>query len=471
MTPTEYNNPYWTGEEKRTYNIYGQLHSKNGEPAAIDESRAAWLKDSGYHRLDGPAKIYYTKDGSAPTEEYWLDGRLTTREVVEKEREKRRKNLEQYVLPYIKDGRLPTDDEVTEVRTLSSESVTKPGWYRISDKYYYLEDRANYKKDAAGVVCFDNDTGIPDVYQTGEPKRVYSFLRFVDEQTKLNCPENATTEYRNCIEESYNFMLLTSTQKPPSKATGTYKRFDPRTNTFTFFWLRDGKLHREDGPALVSAHTSVNAFDGVVGEVEQEVFQETLQKFFKRAIRGYTQVSETKETKETQGKQNMKETINVRSEAEEMALRTATNQFRSLIKNFLADRMGESTRGTKKQKEETRRAAVDFFNSEVGSLVITGAIGALVPMAQDYIPANYAGYVERISKEMRVHAMAGMGNHMIDLVRENAGDIFSRSKGILDTLDAAAVLEEAKKEAAASQKEAVVSVGGTNSSSSSKRGA
>lgn len=468
-TPQSFSNPYWTGEVKTTVNVWGRLESSNNQPALIEEDRAYWCEDGKAHNLNGPAKIFYDKTGkNPPREEYWLNGQLSTKEIVDKERAKLEKALELYVLPYIEGNQIPTD--VTEVKSLNPREVTKPGWYRVHNQYYYLQDCGTYKKGVSGVVKFSMKDGYVTTYRSTDGRTAtYRLEVFQIAEAKHHIPENATDEYKKLVNGSvYSFSVLEDENKK-SKATGAFRRYDPRTKTFTFFWLKNGKLHRENGPAIVSPFASVNAIEGVVGETSSEVFQETLQKFFKRAIRGYTtQVSETKAVeKETKETKQMKDSINVRSEAEEMAYRTATNQFRGLIKNFLADRMGESTRGTKKQKEETRRAAVDFFNSEVGSLVITGAIGALVPMAEDYIPGKYAGYVERISKEMRVHAMAGMGNHMIDMVREHAGDIFSRSQSILDTLDAATVLEEAKK--GTTETKEVVSVS-NHSATSNKKG-
>lgn len=454
QTPTpEYNNPYWTGSFTRTFNRKGSYHSKNGEPAYVDDDRAYWLKDGKFHNLNGPAKIYYNTNGSPPKVEYWLNGQLTTKEIVDKERETLEKNLELYVLPYIEGNRIPTDDEVTEITRLDSAQVTKPGWYRVNQQYYWLENFVVYKKDAVGVVEFSMDTGMARAYRTSDNEARYSLAELQDAEAVLNCPKNASTEYRNCLDDVGSF--FSTVEKNDPKETGAYKRFDPRTKTYTFFWIKDGKLHRKNDSAVVTPFTSVAALEGVVGEVDSKVFEETLQKFFKRAIRGYSREAvesdPAKKPNQSNNNEGKKTTmsgldkINIRSEAEEVAYRTATNQLRGLIKNFLADRMGESVRGTKKQREETRKAALGFFDSEVGSLVITGALGALGPMAEEHIPGRYADYVTNLSKEFRVHAMAGMGNHLIDLVRENAGDLLSRSQSILDTLDAATVLEEAKK--------------------------
>lgn len=210
-------------------------------------------------------------------------------------------------------------------------------------------------------------------------------------------------------------------------------------------WYRNGKLHREDDlPAFVSelevswfidgkrhregnrhAQIQANGFKGFY--VNNKLHREDGQayeagKFSKYYLNGiyYPTKEDWQKAKYQLGIDKVP--YNLVDEAkQEVSYRIARKQLVTITRKFLAEQVANKAGGTAKQKETTYSSALEFLSSELGTSVVYGAVGLLLPKLELSLPERFRVHLDKLSKEFRVSAMASVGVEMTDLLASTVG--------------------------------------------------
>lgn len=192
-------------------------------------------------------------------------------------------------------------------------------------------------------------------------------------------------------------------------------------------WYKDGELHRQDGPAKIFSDGSESYYlNGKVFYTRDEWLKEVQKaKETKKPTKG------KEETTTMSNSSSLLDKINFQKESEEAAYRTARNELLKLVRTYILDRMAE-TQKTKKQQEAVRNTFETFFQSELGGAVILGMAGGILPAIEDKIPEFIRQHFVRLGKEFRVSAMAATGNEIVEKVQSSLGPNFMRTLSSFD---------------------------------------
>lgn len=203
-------------------------------------------------------------------------------------------------------------------------------------------------------------------------------------------------------------------------------------------WYKNNELHREDGPAKIySDGKECYYLNGEIFYSRKEWLEHKKKNQRPTTTPEVSVVNEPKpqhqqeEKTETMSQQSLLDKINFQKESEEAAYRTARNELLKLVRGYILDRIAE-TQKTKKQQEAVRNTFEAFFQTELGGAVILGMAGGILPAIEDKIPEFIRTHFIRLGKEFRVAAMAATGNEIVEKVQTSLGPNFLRTLSTFD---------------------------------------
>lgn len=431
----------------------GRKHRENGpcffndNPKEIRFIQRAWRLNGKLHRTDGPA---WVEDFDKPElDRYYLDNKNLSKEEWEKavqalnkekdkptsmtttayettpEGHRKVKSYNKFegkstftgsvidengLVCYYKDGKEHREDGPSFINTENKLGWIKEYWCRngklhrldgparvelnTDDHSYYIEG-AFYTKEAwetkikeMGLKVSNNevkktykDTKIGDITPEGHLK------------VKHWLDKGGHSFFTGSVIDSNGFVCYYVNGKEHREDGPSYINTENLESHIKECWVQNGLIHREDGPAWIEAN-------GTERYVLKGTFyrdKEAWEKDLKELGRG--------KFKRTNNKHNELKPISI--EAQEAAYRVARNELLKLVQGMLVTQLGG------------KASAETFLSSELGTSIVFGAVGVLLPKLEDKLPVRFRPHLERLNKEFRVSAMASFGNNAAEMLKDS----------------------------------------------------
>lgn len=450
-----------------SYGIYkdGKLHSVHDQPSFVSREaslgKKVWHKNGKRHRKTGPAvvvkstneELYYL-DGVSYKKETWENKlrqqeETNTQEPTSSENEE--ENPDRIKYKKVKSVEAAYHDKTFTGAVIDEEgkmAFLKEGKYHREDGPAFLNPKRNkfsiyegwwlngVQHNLNGPARVNND-GSSSYYINGNWFRKEDFAKEVAKY-KESHPEFISIQERNEREASME----------SHKRVENYAEFSG-IGTFTgsviddrglVCYYKNGKKHREDGPAFINTKNDSNWVPTNYYCNGQyyggDIFR------WKEAVKKYQEENKkldekwdefSKDMKDTEPKATVETNDAIPSVKEEVAYRLAQKQLKSLVRHALADEMSQGSKAK-------RSMAFDFLGTELGSSLVVASMGVLLPKLQNKLPEKYQKHLGRLNREFRVAGLAAVGTEALELV---TGALGAKTRNILEaTLPSTTVVLE-----------------------------
>jgi hypothetical protein len=192
-------------------------------------------------------------------------------------------------------------------------------------------------------------------------------------------------------------------------------------------WYLNGKLHREDGPAVEWADGRkewwLNGKQYSETEWEKLVKGESLTS----ASAGVTVATEAKVSKKVESFKDI-----VVSDSKMVTRRIAVEKIAKLVQGLLTQAFTSNVKGKNKKLMQTQLG--EFFSTENGKAIIKFVMGCVAPFIKSHVPEKYHGVIDDVATEARVQGETTAILQAVEMIQPMISMLSSSVMQSLETL-------------------------------------
>lgn len=240
------------------------------------------------------------------------------------------------------------------------------------------------------------------------------------------------------LTKEMEILKLKNSEKVPENFTGIIE-YTSGFHSGNKYWLKDGKSHREDGPAVEYNDGSKQWWIEGTYYYSEEDFKKEIERRSQKNINSETNTKTeiaapltasvaslksegTPASEEKKMTKSTKEKVFeiAKSDAVEVAKRVAVQQISNTIQDLLIELISSGKKG--KQKTALKSNLEEFFSSEAGRAMVKFASGLMLPQLATYaekygmLKPQHVMIVQVLSEEMRIQGETDATLHVIDMV-------------------------------------------------------
>jgi hypothetical protein len=371
----------------------GLYHREDGPACEYSNGIKCWYKNGKRHRLDGPAVEWVNGE-----KQWYLEGQFFSEKVWKEKVEK------------LKESKV----ETLKVKSTSEvpKNFTGIVEYPNGDKSWYKEGR-RHREDGPAIEYQDGhkEWWVEGTLLRKEPSHVGTIEMNTN---KITHQEQINSVYIDDPSLINGIDWLKWTKD--NKYTGTAVASNGATH-----WFKDGKRHREDGPASMFPE-GVEYYLNGIGRTKEEFMKLTQRKQENGNPKG-TSVSNPKETENLDVAEKPTFITQAKVDLRQAGIRIACRKSVSVVKETLINLL--SLGKTNKETKSIRAGITSLFESEYGKGLIGYLMGQLLPIVKEKFPEKYQPVMEELATEFRVEGIAVAGGEALTAL----GGLLTLAKG------------------------------------------